>query len=344
MSLNGGVDLAGYRHVGTNEPNSARKVVADAVGAAGTSMHLSLSPTGDLIVEVHALVEVGGSPTVVNIQEIIMKCVTSQEVRQQVEKFDLRYTAPTNVRVLCTNFVNEMDKMIRFTENPNGRDDKQKNKDEIKALTCDVPYALPGGRTEMKGTPLWSIRCGCQRVVPIGQNTMTEECRQYCCLSPSSMRVGPGSGASYRDDGHRSVLIEPDTIPFAVVSYVIKNGQIPELSINISDHVKDGMLVTSAPTYEAICAAFESKLKLVNRNTYDMRQAQVMVDYCPGYPNPELKEPERGYVTIEFTIESAIRDDPRGSDVFGQRAARAYPASRGPDTGISDGEGGSDDE
>jgi hypothetical protein len=303
MSLNNTsrVDLGGYRHVSSGPPLPK---LSDAVGASGTAMHLSMSPTGDLIVEVHVFVEVGGTATTVDINKIVGHCVTSPEVRQQVDKFDLSHAVPTNVRLLSTNFVDEMNKMISFTENPD------RSIHPVKPLTCTVPYALRDGSVEMAGTPLWSIRCGCQRVVPIGQNTMTDECRQYCCLSPESMCVGAeGNGVTSRNTGIETIAIKQGTTAFAVVSYVIIKQQIPELSRNVSDHIKDGDLVMAPKTYDAIYNAFISKLNFVESRTYDLQKVQVQVDYCPdSTPSTRSKfEKESGYVTIEFTIESAIR-------------------------------------
>lgn len=305
MSLNSNgatVDLAGYRNVGHNAP---KPYAGGVPSGGGKGMHLSLSPTGDLIIEVHVMVDVGTTqrptPTVVNIEHIISECVGSEEIRKQVEKFDLRFAVPTNVRVLCTNFPDEMNKMIRFKEHPT-REDRTASK----TLTCDVPYAMPNGTTEMAGSPLWAIRCGCQRIVPISQNMMTEERRQYCCLSIDSMKPGAdGSGAEYRDGGQRTVVISPGSVAWDVVSYVISNGQIPELSRDLNDHIKDGRQVTSEATYTAIQRAFENKLKLVQKDTYDMRKLQVFVETCPGLtPSPGK---EQGFVTVEFTIESAMR-------------------------------------
>jgi len=311
MSLNGNakVDLSGYRHISVKNEVENNK---NAPTINDNSIHLSLSDTGDLILEVHVGVQVGGSQdgkgTVVNIQEIVdkvSKCTgCSKELREQLMKFDLKYSAPTNVELICTNFSNEMNKMISFNENPNRVDGNAS-----KPLTCEVPYSLPDGSTVMGGTPLWAIRNGTQRIVTISQNTLCGDVKRYCYLSIDSMTPGSGHGAEYRDDG-RSVEISQSSVPYTVVAYVLQKGQIPELSTAIADHMQGELLITSATTYTAISNAFAKKLNMIHTHTFDMSCVEVLVKYCPavnGTNNHIETNNDYGFVTVRFTIESAIR-------------------------------------
>ena len=320
MSLNGNakVDLSGYRHINENAKDGVK--TNDNVSTINDPniLHLSLSDTGDLILEVHVGVQVGGDQdgkgTVVNIQEIVnkvSKCTgCSKELRDQLMKFDFKFSAPTNLELICTNFSNELNKMISFNENPNRVDGNTIKPLIIKPLTCQVPYSMHDGRTVMGGTPLWAIRNGTQRIVTISQNTLCGDVRRYCYRSIDSMTPGSGHGAEYRDD-KRSVAICQGSDPYTVVAYVLEKGQIPELSTAIADHMQGELLITSATTYTAILNAFAKKLNMVHTNTYDMSCVEVLVKYCPAVheheDNNRSETNDYGFVTVRFTIESAIR-------------------------------------